>query len=227
MSGSVPAAPGARVPRVTDATWVAARLLFPPLFFWPMRLRRRGRHHIPRRGAVLVVCNHVSYRDPPLMGGAVLPRRLYYMAKKELFRRRSAAAIISRLGAFPVDRGGADREAIRVARTILARGDALLMFPEGTRSAEGRLRPGLPGAGALALEPGVTVVPAAIWGSQRRLGPVRVVFGPPLDLADLAQGPRSRRAQAAADRMMQAVAELLPQAGGPAQEAPVTPRAVA
>lgn len=224
MSGPA-AAP--RVPRVTDPVWAAARLLFPPLFFWPMRLRRRGQHHIPRRGPVLVVCNHVSLKDPPLMGGGVLPRRLYYMAKVELFRIPVMGPIIARLGAFPIDRGNADRDAIRVARAILARGDVLLMFPEGTRSPSGRLGPGLPGAGSLALDPGVTVVPGAIWGSQRRLGPVRVVFGPPLDLSDLRDGPRSHRAQAAADRMMQAIAGLLPQAGGPEQPAPVTPRAVA
>lgn len=216
-----------RPPVVTDRVWTAARLLFPPLFFWPMRLRRRGQHHIPRTGPVLVVSNHVSQKDPPLMGGAVLPRRLYYMAKVELFRIPVMGPIIARLGAFPIDRGNADRDAIRVARAILERGDVLLMFPEGTRSRSGVLGPGLPGAGALALDPRVTVVPAAIWGSQRRLGPVNVIFGPPLDLSDLAEGPRSRRAQAAVDRMMQSIAELLPQAGGPRGEAPMASRAVA
>ena len=68
---------------------------------------------------------------------------------------------VYRMGAFPVERGGADRRALRLARDILARGDVLLMFPEGTRYLDGRLRPGMPGAGSLGLEPGVTVVPAA------------------------------------------------------------------
>lgn len=211
------------MPIFTDRWWVAARILFPPFLFWPKRLRRRGQHHLPRAGAVLVVCNHVSQADPPLLGGAVLPRRTYYMAKAELFRIPVLRWCVRGLGAFPVERGGADRDAMRIAREILRRGDMLLMFPEGTRTTNGRMRPGFPGAGALALDPDVTVVPAAIWGSQRLRSRVTVVFGPPLDLSDLPEGPRGRRAQVAVDRMMQAIAGLLPEAGGPAQDAPVRP----
>ena len=103
---------------------------------------------------------------------------------------------------------------------MLERGDVLLMFPEGTRHLDGRLRPGLPGAGSLGLEPGVTVVPVAIWGSHRLLRRVSVAFGPPVDLSSLAPGPRSRRSREAVDRMMAAIAALIPQAGGPHTEPP-------
>jgi 1-acyl-sn-glycerol-3-phosphate acyltransferase len=181
-----------------------------------------GRENIPREGAVLVVGNHVSELDPPTLGVSALPRRSHYMAKLELFRIPVLGRVIYRLGAFPVARGNADRRAMRLAREVLRRGEVLLMFPEGHRHPDGRLHPGLPGAGSLGLEPGVTVVPAAIWGSQRwGRERVRVAFGAPIDLSDLADGARSHRSQAAVDRMMAGVAALLPRVGGPAQDPPV------
>jgi 1-acyl-sn-glycerol-3-phosphate acyltransferase len=209
-----------RAPLVTPFWWLVGHILLWPPARLLARLRVSGRENLPAEGAVLIVSNHVSQADPPTMGIAALPRRQYYMAKQELFRVPVLGFMIHKLGAFPIDRGGADRRALRIAKEILARGDMLLMFPEGHRHPDGRLHPGLPGAGTLGLEPGVTVVPAAIWGSQKPTGPARVVFGAPLDLSDLAGGPRSRRSQEAVDRMMAAIAELLPLAGGPAQEAP-------
>jgi 1-acyl-sn-glycerol-3-phosphate acyltransferase len=203
-------------PRVNPAWWSAVWLALAPPAYGLLRMRVTGREHVPRTGALLVVANHVSQKDPPLIGVALAPRRLHFMAKHELFRVPLLGPFIARTGAFPVRRGGADRGAFRIAREILARGDALLMFPEGTRSPEGRLRRGWPGAGSLALEPGVTAVPVALWGSQRRLGRVRVVVGPPVDLSEIPPGARATRAQEATDRMMAAVAGLLPRAGGPA-----------
>lgn len=208
------------IPPITRRWWVAGHIVLAPGIMGVKRLQVLGKEHLPSSGPTLVVCNHVSQLDPPTMGLAALPRKSYYMAKQELFDVPVLRRIIWRIGAFPVERGGADRRAIRLAREVLGRGDMLLMFPEGTRSREGRLRPGLPGAGALGLVPGVTVVPAAIWGSQRRLRRVRVVYGPPLDLSDLTDGPRSRRSQVAVERMMAAVAALLPRAGGPVHQAP-------
>jgi 1-acyl-sn-glycerol-3-phosphate acyltransferase len=188
-----------------------------------LRLRGRGARNLPRNGAVLVVCNHLSVLDPPAVGFAASRgrRRLHYMAKAELFRRPAFAWVIGALGAYPVDRGAADRTALRMSRDLLAAGHAVLMFPEGTRSTTGRLRPGFPGAGSMALLPGVTVIPAALWGTQRTWGPARVVFGAPLDLSDIAEGPRAGRARAATERIMAAIAALVPAAGGPAQPSPV------
>ena len=206
-------------PIITPGWWRAGHVILVPPIRGPLRLKVSGHENIPAAGAVLVVSNHISQMDPPVLGVAALPRKSYYMCKAELFRVPVLRRIIYRLGAFPVERGGADRRALRLAREVLGRGDVLLMFPEGTRYTDGRLRPGLTGAGSLALEPGVTVIPAAIWGSHRFLRPVRVVFGPPIDLSDLDGTSRSSRARQAVDRMMAAIAGLIPAAGGP----PTTP----
>lgn len=200
---------------INPVHWWIARIVLPPLFGVVFRLRREGVENIPAAGGVLFVSNHVSNLDPPLVATGARPRRMHYMAKKELFRNRVVARVIRGLGAFPVDRGGADRAAMRTARDLLQAGEALLMFPEGTRSRDGELGPAWPGAGSLALVEDVTVVPVAIWGSQRRLGPVRVVFGPPVDLSDLDTGPRSGRAQQAVDRIMAEISRLRVLAGAP------------
>ena len=141
---------------------------------------------------MLVVSNHVSERDPPTLGVSALPRKTYYMAKQELFSVPLLGRRHLRARGLPGGSGGADRRAIRLAREVLDRGDLLLMFPEGTRHPDGRLRPGLPGAGSLGLVPGLTVVPAAIWGTQRWSGPARVAFGAPASTS-----PTSRRDRAA------------------------------
>jgi len=203
--------------RIRTPVWLVARAFAPALYVALFRLRRTGHGRIPRHGPVLFVSNHVSGWDPPLLAGAALPRRVHFMAKSELFRNPVMARLIRAFGAFPVQRGAADRTAMRTAREILADGHALLMFPEGTRSTDGRLGAPWPGAGALALGEGVRVVPMAIWGSQRRFGPVRVAIGAPLDLTATPGRSRGARAQAAAERIMAEIGRLLPQAGGPPQ----------
>ena len=207
-------------PTVGRGWWTAGHILLVPPIRWGLRLRVIGREHLPADGPVLLVSNHISQADPPIMGVAALPRRIHYMAKAELFRIPVLRRIVYRLGAFPVERGGADRRALRLAKDVLAREDVLLMFPEGTRHVDGRLRPGMPGAGSLGLEPGVTVVPVAIWGSNRPLRRVSVAFGPPVDLSTLNAGSRSQRSREAVNRMMAAIAALIPQAGGPRTEPP-------
>lgn len=200
--------------------WDVGRAFLRPLFQVVFRLRRVGAENIPRTGPVLIVCNHLSNMDPPFVGASARPRRVYFMAKVELFRIRPIGWVLAKVGAFPVARGGADRDAIRTAREILARGDAMVMFPEGTRSRSGSLRPFFPGAGLMALEPGVRVVPAAVWGSQKRLGPVTVVFGEVITMDDLAEASRSERIRMATDRIVAAIAQLVPVAGGPPQSIP-------
>jgi len=205
------------LPRVGPGRWWTARLAL-ALPVWLMRRYRiEGTEHVPREGALLVVTNHLSDRDPPIAGMAVLPRRVFYFAKKELFANRIVGWFISGVGAFPVTRGAADRNAFRAARGILRRGDALLFFPEGTRSRDGQLGAPFPGAGSLGLEPGVTVLPIGIWGSQHGMRSARAVIGSPLPMDDITKGSRSERSQRAAQRMMEAIGELVAAAGGPQQ----------
>lgn len=186
---------------------ISAAILRPVCRF-VLRLRVEGREHLPAGGPVLLAANHISTLDPPVIGVAQLPGRLHFMAKKELFVG-PVGWFFARTGAFPVERGGADREAFRTARDVLASGGRLLMFPEGTRSVDGVPGPAWPGVGSLALMDGVTVIPVAIRGSDRwRDRAVRVRFGAPLTLDDL-DGARSVRSQAAADRIMTAVGALL------------------
>ena len=136
-----------------------------PFFHIYFRLSRIGREHIPAEGPVIVAANHRSFLDPFVI--ATMARRpMYYVAKKELFRNRLQAWILSALGAFPVDRGAGDGQMIETAKAILERGDIVLIFPEGTRIRPGSLGKPKRGVGRLALETGVPVVPVAVIGTE-------------------------------------------------------------
>lgn len=211
------AADGPAEVRITAWIWWLGRILLTPLFVLVFRIRTIGRQHIPATGGTLFVANHISLWDPPMIGCALASRRqVYFMAKSELFAIPVLGAVIRRGGAFPVVRGSADRAAFRTARDILLRGDALLMFPEGTRQDGGAIGAALPGAGALGLIDGIQVIPVRISGSNRRLGPVRVQIGAPIGFTDIDAAARGERNQRAADRMMAAIAAL---PGGPPQGA--------
>jgi len=183
-------------------------------------LRRAGDANVPATGPVLIVCNHVAFIDPLVVATAALPRPTWHMAKEELFRSRSLAAWMRRSGGFPVRRATPDVWAVRTARDLLARGECLLMFPEGAVGREGIMRPGFPGAGYLALRPGVVVVPAVVWHTQLMKGPARVVFGPPIPFDDLRASPRPGRNRRATARIMDVLAGMVPRVGGPAQPPP-------
>jgi 1-acyl-sn-glycerol-3-phosphate acyltransferase len=197
--------------RINPLMWTIGRIITIPFFRLGMRLRITGLEHLPKDGAVLVVSNHLSFLDPPLIGYAASPRKIYFMAKHVIFRFPPFGWLISRLGAFPVIREKADRNAIRYAKGLLDAGECLVMFPEGTRGTapDGSMLPGLPGAGMLAFEPVVTVIPAAVWDARRVFGPVYVRFGPPVYILDLERVPRNRRNQMSIARMMVAVEGLL------------------
>ena len=189
-----------------------ARLLMCLLF----GLRARGREHVPATGPFLIVANHSSVLDPPLVG-AVCPRRLTFLAKAELFRIPGLGALIRRLGAQPLRREGADPAALRMAQRVLAGGGALLVFPEGTRGPEGTLREAKPGAALLAMHSGVPVVPAYVSGSGRawprgrrlpRPAKVVVTFGAPLRFEPAVGAERKKQYEDASRRMMAAIADL-------------------
>jgi glycerol-3-phosphate dehydrogenase (NAD(P)+) len=155
----------AREKGVNPFVYLLVRALFQPFFHIYFRMSRMGREHIPAEGPVIIASNHRSFLDPFVI--ATMARRpMYYVAKKELFRQRWLAWILNALGAFPVDRGAADVESIETAKAILARGDIVLIFPEGTRTRPGSLGRPRRGVGRLALETGAPVVPVAVIGTE-------------------------------------------------------------
>jgi 1-acyl-sn-glycerol-3-phosphate acyltransferase len=165
--------------------WVT-RAILQPFFRIYFRLTRIGRGHIPAKGPVIIAANHRSFLDPFVIG-TMARRPMYYVAKKELFQRRWQAWILNSLGAFPVDRGASDEESVQTAKRILARGDIVLIFPEGTRTRPGSLGKPKRGVGRLALETGAPVVPVAVIGTENvrkgwRIRPhkVRIRAGRPL-----------------------------------------------
>ena len=207
---------------IDSLVWIVSRLTVLPLLHAPpLRMRRRGAHHIPRSGPVLIVCNHVSVADPIVLMAAARPRRTSMMAKSELFRGRFFGWYLRCVRAFPVRRGRADVAAVRHAIRLLEAGDCVVVFPEGRVSRSGLMRRGHPGAGMFALRPGVTVVPAVTWDTQLFRGPARVVFGPAIDMSEIAPGPRKRRNRQATDRIMTVLARMVADIGGPAQDPPL------
>jgi len=196
--------------------YAAMRVLAVALMRALFRLEARGTEHVPPRGPVLLVSNHSSVLDPPLVGG-VCPRQLTFLAKAELFAVPGFGRLIHALNARPVRREGADAAALRVALRALDQGGALLVFPEGTRGPEGRLREPKPGAALLAVLSGAPVVPVFVRGSGRawprgrrfpRPAKVRVAFGPPLRFPRPTGGDKKEYYDTVSHDMMAAIAQL-------------------
>ncbi|HYN91629.1 MAG TPA: 1-acyl-sn-glycerol-3-phosphate acyltransferase [Thermoleophilaceae bacterium] len=167
------------------------------LVYWParwalkagilvyFRLRRLGTEHIPD-GGVILASNHRSFLDPFAIG-CCLGRPIYFVAKRELFRNPLIGWLLNCLGAFPIRRGASDDESMDTALALLERGQAVVIFPEGTRIRTGSLAQPKRGVGRLALQSGKPVVPIAVTNSERvrrgwRIKPVKVHIrcGPPL-----------------------------------------------
>ncbi|MCP9946672.1 1-acyl-sn-glycerol-3-phosphate acyltransferase [Streptomyces somaliensis] len=176
-------------------------VLLGPLLRLLFRPRIEGLEHVPEAGAAIVAGNHLSFSDHFLMP-AVLKRRVTFLAKQEYFtgpglKGRLTAAFFRGAGQIPVDRSGrgAGQAAVREGLRVLARGELLGVYPEGTRSPDGRLYKGRVGVAVMALRAGVPVVPCAMVGTFElqppgkvvpRMGRVTIRFGEPLDFSRFA-----------------------------------------
>jgi 1-acyl-sn-glycerol-3-phosphate acyltransferase len=178
-----------------------------------------GREQVPAEGGVILAANHTSYVDPPLVGAA-LHRVAHYLGKAELFRIPGLGWFLERVNVFPVRRGAADLHALRTSLGLLRSGEVLLVFPEGTRSRDGRLMPAELGVAMIALRSGAPVVPLALLGTDRVLprgwpvilpAKIRVRFGQPLRFDEFAGRAGDRQAlEQVSQRITQAIAALLP-----------------
>jgi glycerol-3-phosphate dehydrogenase (NAD(P)+) len=162
---------------VNRAVYWTVRFFLQPVLHIYFRLSRTGHKHIPD-GPVILAANHRSFLDPFIVGTCLF-RPVYFVAKKELFDKPWQGWLLNRLGAFPVKRGQSDEEMMQTALALLERGEAVVIFPEGTRHREGPLQEPRRGVGRLALESGAPVVPIAITGTENarrgwRIRPVKV-----------------------------------------------------
>src|SRR3990172_747407 len=160
---------------------IFARLLF--------RLKVSGVENIPLSGGVIIAANHFSYLDIPLLSYG-LNRPANFIGKKQLFTIPVAGTLLRLLGGIPIDREKIDRSALREIMKKLNSGNVVVIYPEGTRSHDGRLQPGKPGVGFIVRMSGKKVVPTAILGTDKampsgswfiRPSPVTIRFGEPLD----------------------------------------------
>jgi 1-acyl-sn-glycerol-3-phosphate acyltransferase len=160
-------------------------------------LRHSGRRNIPQSGPVLVVSNHQSHFDPPLVG-AGCPRRMNYLARETLFDIAPLGWLIRSLDAIPIDREGLGLAGMRESLRRLKRGEMVLIFPEGTRTRDGRIAPFQPGFTALAARSGAAILPVAIegayaaWPRWRKLpgpGTIHVQYGLPLGPGEITGRP--------------------------------------
>lgn len=163
------------------------KIVFRVIFKIFYRLEIIGVENIPKTGPVVIASNHASLLDPPLIGSSA-SRKVNFMAKEELFVPVFGTLCAS-LGAFPVKRGGADINAMKHALQLLKNQEVLGIFPEGTRSKNGTLGRGEPGALAIANKGKALVVPTAVIGSNLSLRKtfwpkIKVVFGKPMSFSE-------------------------------------------
>ncbi|MEI6429121.1 MAG: lysophospholipid acyltransferase family protein [Pseudanabaena sp. ELA607] len=171
-----------------------------------------GSEHVPRKGKVIVVMNHASDFDPPMISNCV-GRPVAFMAKEELFKNPVLAALIRLYGAYPVKRGAGDRAAIRAALEALSEGWATGVFLQGTRTPDGTITAPKLGAALIAAKSQALILPVSIWGTDQilprdaklpRFAPVTVRIGAPLN-------PPAAGDRAAMEALTQQCADIINQ----------------
>lgn len=176
-----------------------------------------GQDNIPLKGRFILAANHVSHLDPPLLS-SYSPRCPHVIAKKELFENPVLAWYFRGLGAFPVDRGKADRKAIRHSIKLLESGAPLMIFPEGTRSLDGTLGKAEIGLGMIAHATQSPIIPVYLQGTEQaasamnpkfRIVKIHLHYGKPIDLREEYSTRGGREViEAIGEKTMQAIADL-------------------
>lgn len=179
---------------IKSLTWCLAKIFF--------RFKIEGHDYVPLKSPAILACNHQSFLDPPLVAISV-KRKINFLARHDLFDVPVLGWLIRKLHAFPVKRTGEpDLGAFRNISRLLAKGEIVLLFPEGTRSRDGQLQKPLPGVGMIVYQNRVPVIPIYVKGSYEALPrggkmirsyPVKVKFGPPLDLEALYQKEKNKQ----------------------------------
>ena len=184
-----------------------------PLF----RYRAIGTQYIPKKGGAILASNHASYVDPFFVGLGVV-RRINYLAKKELFSNRVTSYFLRNLfRTIPIDREQMDRTTLKTIYRLLRSNEVLLMFPEGTRSRDGRLQEAKMGIGMIAYNAQVPVIPVYINGSHHilprdakrvHLEQCSVYFGPPVSLGPFYSQRKSKELyKEISEKIMEAIGE--------------------
>lgn len=215
-----PAALRERAPHVRFAT--ALRLTAGKLILLAFRTRVLDIDRVPHSGGVILAGNHVSYADPVMLW-CKTPRRMFFMAKSELWNHRLLAFALDRVLAFPVRRGEADRAAISKATELLKAGEVVGMFPEGTRTRDtgGELGSAHSGVAFVALRAGVPIVPVGIAGTDRirpegwrmlRFPRVTIAYGEPVRPEDFSSLDKRERLDAMTALVMERIASELERA---------------
>jgi 1-acyl-sn-glycerol-3-phosphate acyltransferase len=201
--------------------WSCFRLMYATYFRW----RVFGAENVPLTGGVIIASNHASFLDPPLVGSG-LKRDINYLARESLFRFPGIGALLRSWNAVPVDRDGGGAKGLKIILDRLLQGNGIILFPEGTRTKDGKLQPARSGIGLTVIKSTAPVVPVRVFGTFEAYGrrhklprPHRVMlkYGQPMDFAALrAEAKTCDKArlkevyQQVADEIMAAIAKLEP-----------------
>lgn len=200
------------------ASWRVAEAINRSGFAVFSRLNVTGKENVPRKGGIVVVSNHLRMSDIPLLAAGV-PRKLAFVGKKELWDKPAFRMLGTWYDSFSIDRTTVDTKALRRSLRVLKEGGALLIFPEGTRSIDGNIQRGHPGAALIAMHADVAVLPVALTGTDKADGAtwlwrrprLTVTIGKPFKLENLPGDSAKARLIPATELIMRRIAELLPE----------------